>query len=54
MCRAVHGTDVWVVGDDPPESYDAIVTDKVGVTITAPGADCQTLLFCDPIRKVRD
>ncbi|XP_065062112.1 purine nucleoside phosphorylase LACC1-like isoform X2 [Rhopilema esculentum] len=49
---AVHGIDVWVIGDEQPESYDAIVTDKPGYTIAAPGADCQTLLFCDPVKMV--
>jgi len=49
---AVHGVDVWIVGEDQPSSYDAIVTNRPGVTIAAPGADCQTLLFCDVNKKV--
>lgn len=48
----MHGIDVWVIGDDQPKSYDAIATDKLGVTIAAPGADCQTLLFCDVTKRV--
>ena len=48
----MHGIHVWVIGDEQPKSYDAIVTDKPGYTIAAPGADCQTLLFCDPVKMV--
>jgi len=53
MARCVHGADVWVVGDPQPDSYDALVTDKRQVTIAAPGADCATVLFCDPVKKVK-
>lgn len=52
MARCVHGADVWVVGDPQRDSYDAIVTDKQRVTIAAPGSDCATVLFCDPVKKV--
>ena len=45
--------DVWIVGDDQPNSYDAIATNKPGITVAAPGADCQILLFCDETKKVR-
>lgn len=53
MARCVHGADVWVVGDPQRDSYDAIVTDKQRVTIAAPGSDCATVLFCDPVKKVK-
>eukprot|EP00794_Sanderia_malayensis_P004860 gene4860-5498_t len=53
MPRCVHGIDVWVIGDEAvPETFDAMVTDKPGITLGAPGADCQTMLFCDPVKKV--
>ena len=50
--KAVHGRDIWVVGDSQPDSYDGIVTDQVGVAITAPGADCMPVLLCDPVCRV--
>lgn len=53
MARCVHGADVWVVGDPQPDSYDSLVTDKRQVTIAAPGSDCPTVLFCDPVKKVK-
>lgn len=52
MAKCVHGTEVWVVGDPPQDSYDALVTDKRQATLGAPGADCPTVLFCDPVKKV--
>ena len=52
VAKCVHGANVWVVGDPEPDSYDAIVTGKSHVTVAAPGADCPTVLFCDPVRKV--
>ena len=50
--QAVHGRDIWVIGDSQPNSYDGIVTDRLGVVITAPGADCMPVLLCDPVRRV--
>lgn len=47
-----HASDVWVVGDPEPESYDGMVTDQVGVVLAAPGADCMPILFADPVLKV--
>ncbi|XP_077200170.1 purine nucleoside phosphorylase LACC1 [Paroedura picta] len=46
-----HASDVWVMGEAQPESYDGIVTDQTGVVIAAPGADCIPVLFADPVRK---
>lgn len=48
-----HANGVWIVGKLPePDSYDGIVTNKKGITIAAPGADCIPLLFSDPLKKV--
>lgn len=47
-----HGRDVWVLGRAEPESYDAMVTDRTGVVLAAPGADCMPILFADPRSKV--
>ncbi|XP_070799130.1 purine nucleoside phosphorylase LACC1 isoform X1 [Pituophis catenifer annectens] len=47
-----HASDVWVMGEPQPESYDGIVTNQRGVTVTAPGADCIPVLFADPVKKV--
>ncbi|KAM8855092.1 purine nucleoside phosphorylase LACC1 isoform 2-T2 [Spinachia spinachia] len=47
-----HGNRVWVVGQAEPESYDAMVTDRTGVVLAAPGADCVPILFADPRSKV--
>lgn len=47
-----HASDVWVLGKEEPESYDAMVTDQRGVVIAAPGADCMPVLFADPVSKV--
>ncbi|NP_001087144.1 laccase (multicopper oxidoreductase) domain containing 1 L homeolog [Xenopus laevis] len=46
-----HASDVWIMGKSEPDSYDAVVTNKKGVTIAAPGADCIPILFCDPVHK---
>lgn len=47
-----HASDVWVLGKAEPESYDAMVTDRTGVVLAAPGADCMPILFADPVSKV--
>ncbi|XP_055006427.1 purine nucleoside phosphorylase LACC1-like [Boleophthalmus pectinirostris] len=47
-----HGSDVWVLGKPEPDVYDGIVTDRTGVVLAAPGADCIPLLFCDPVHRV--
>lgn len=52
MAKCVHGNRVWVIGDPEPDSYDALLSNKPGVTIAAPGADCSILLFCDPVKKI--
>ncbi|XP_035676366.1 purine nucleoside phosphorylase LACC1-like [Branchiostoma floridae] len=52
VAKAEHGSRVWVVGKDPPDAYDAIVTNSPGVTIAAPGADCIPMLFADPVNQV--
>ncbi|KAG8452296.1 hypothetical protein GDO86_004197 [Hymenochirus boettgeri] len=46
-----HANKVWVMGKQEPDSYDGIVTNRKGITIAAPGADCIPMLFCDPVRK---
>ncbi|KAL2081734.1 hypothetical protein ACEWY4_023587 [Coilia grayii] len=52
MVKTDHASDVWVVGDDAPKSYDGIVTNQVNVVLAAPGADCMPLLFTDSVLKV--
>ncbi|XP_071105132.1 purine nucleoside phosphorylase LACC1-like isoform X1 [Haliotis cracherodii] len=52
ITRTDHGNKVWVVGKEEPEKYDAIVTDKPGLTVAAAGADCTPLLFVDPVKRV--
>ncbi|XP_072301420.1 purine nucleoside phosphorylase LACC1 [Eucyclogobius newberryi] len=47
-----HASDVWVLGKAEPDSYDGMVTDRAGVVLVAPGADCIPLLFSDPVRRV--
>nr|XP_048277908.1 purine nucleoside phosphorylase LACC1 [Myodes glareolus]XP_048277909.1 purine nucleoside phosphorylase LACC1 [Myodes glareolus]XP_048277911.1 purine nucleoside phosphorylase LACC1 [Myodes glareolus]XP_048277912.1 purine nucleoside phosphorylase LACC1 [Myodes glareolus] len=46
-----HANEVWVMGKKEPESYDGIVTNQRGVTITALGADCIPIVFADPVKK---
>ncbi|CAH6824353.1 purine nucleoside phosphorylase LACC1 [Phodopus roborovskii] len=46
-----HANDVWTMGRKEPESYDGIVTNQRGVTITALGADCIPIVFADPVKK---
>ncbi|KAE8299062.1 Laccase domain-containing protein 1 [Larimichthys crocea] len=52
LVKVNHASDVWVLGKDEPESYDAMVTDRTGVVLAAPGADCMPILFADPVSKV--
>lgn len=52
LCQVNHGRDVWVLGRTEPDSYDAMVTDRPGVVLAAPGADCMPILFADPRSKV--
>uniref|UniRef100_UPI0037E88FBB purine nucleoside phosphorylase LACC1 n=1 Tax=Semicossyphus pulcher TaxID=241346 RepID=UPI0037E88FBB len=52
LVKVDHGRDVWVLGKDEPPSYDAMVTDRTGVVLAAPGADCMPILFTDPGSKV--
>lgn len=47
-----HASDVWVIGKPEPPSYDGMVTNREGLVIAAPGADCMPLLFTDPVAKV--
>ncbi|KAL1780847.1 laccase domain-containing protein 1 [Sigmodon hispidus] len=46
-----HANDVWVMGKKEPESYDGIITNQRGVTITALGADCIPIVFADPVKQ---
>lgn len=52
LLQVEHGSRVWVVGRAEPGSYDAMVTDRAGVVLAAPGADCMPILFADPRSKV--
>ena len=57
----VHGDAVRPVtladagkGLDRPVDYDAdgLITDAPGITLTVFGADCLTILLCDPVKRV--
>ncbi|XP_034418003.1 laccase domain-containing protein 1 [Cyclopterus lumpus] len=52
LVKVDHGSHVWVLGNAEPEHYDAVVTDRTGVVVAAPGADCMPILFADPVLKV--
>ncbi|KAK7089025.1 uncharacterized protein [Littorina saxatilis] len=52
ITRVEHGHRVWVVGEDQPLKFDALVTNRRDVTIAAAGADCIPLLFADPVAMV--
>lgn len=46
--KAVHGNTVYVIGKTEPEDgYDGVVSNRNGVTVAAPGADCCIMLFAD-------
>uniref|UniRef100_A0A8C6V6E1 Laccase (multicopper oxidoreductase) domain containing 1 n=1 Tax=Neogobius melanostomus TaxID=47308 RepID=A0A8C6V6E1_9GOBI len=47
-----HANQVWVMGKPEPDSYDGVVTDRSGVVLAAPSADCIPLLFADPVKRV--
>uniref|UniRef100_A0A1A8L8A4 Purine nucleoside phosphorylase LACC1 n=1 Tax=Nothobranchius pienaari TaxID=704102 RepID=A0A1A8L8A4_9TELE len=47
-----HASDVWVLGQAEPDSYDSMVTNQSGLVLTAPGADCMPILFADPVKRV--
>ncbi|KAI8503482.1 copper ion binding [Branchiostoma belcheri] len=51
IAKAEHGARVWVVGKDPPDAYDAIVTNIPGVTIAAPGLTAPPC--CLPILSIK-
>ncbi|TRY57958.1 hypothetical protein DNTS_030950 [Danionella cerebrum] len=52
LIKCNHASDVWVMGKPAPDSYDGMVTNRPGVVIAAPGADCMPMLFTDPVAKV--
>ncbi|XP_075968325.1 purine nucleoside phosphorylase LACC1 [Anarhichas minor] len=52
LVKVDHGSHVWVVGRAEPERYDAMVTDRPGVVVGAPGADCMTILLADQRKRV--
>nr|XP_023684775.1 laccase domain-containing protein 1 [Paramormyrops kingsleyae]XP_023684776.1 laccase domain-containing protein 1 [Paramormyrops kingsleyae] len=52
LIKTDHASDVWVIGKPEPPSYDGMVTNREGLVIAAPGADCMPLLFTDPVAKV--
>ncbi|XP_060073622.1 purine nucleoside phosphorylase LACC1-like [Ylistrum balloti] len=51
LARTVHGNRIHVVGEEEPESYDGITTNRQSVTVAAPGADCVTMIFADPVKR---
>ncbi|KAK2905577.1 purine nucleoside phosphorylase LACC1 [Channa argus] len=52
LVKVNHASDVWVMGQTEPESYDGMVTNQTGLVLAAPGADCMPILFADPVLKV--
>ncbi|XP_072116921.1 purine nucleoside phosphorylase LACC1 [Mobula birostris] len=52
LAKVSHGNTIWTIGKSEPQSYDGIVTNRKGITIAAPGADCIPLLFADPVQQV--
>lgn len=49
--QCVHGKGVHVIGREPPEhGYDGLITNRSGITLMAPGADCTTIIMADPVR----
>ncbi|XP_028993695.1 purine nucleoside phosphorylase LACC1 isoform X2 [Betta splendens] len=52
LVKVNHASDVWLLGQAEPESYDGMVTDQAGLVLAAPGADCMPVLFADPVLKV--
>ncbi|XP_054642719.1 purine nucleoside phosphorylase LACC1 isoform X2 [Dunckerocampus dactyliophorus] len=52
LLQVKHSNQVWIMGEAEPESYDAIVTDRPGQVVAAPGADCIPIIFVDPVSKV--
>ncbi|KAM8857019.1 purine nucleoside phosphorylase LACC1 [Synchiropus picturatus] len=52
MLKVEHANRVWVLGRDEPERFDAMVTDRAGVVLAAPGADCIPILLADPVTRV--
>jgi purine-nucleoside/S-methyl-5'-thioadenosine phosphorylase / adenosine deaminase len=54
VTRHVHGTRVWIVGDEAPEpaEFDVLVTARRGDTLGAFAADCIPILFADPVARV--
>jgi polyphenol oxidase len=53
MTRHVHGTDVWVAGDELAEGaeFDGLCTSRPGDTLGAFAADCIPILFADPVAR---
>ncbi|XP_041374130.1 purine nucleoside phosphorylase LACC1-like [Gigantopelta aegis] len=47
-----HGNAVWVMDKEEPVKYDGIVTNRRGVTLAAPGADCIPVIFADPVKMI--
>lgn len=59
FCSQVHGTDVRVIsggqGELPDETAiraDALITDIPGAALMIQVADCQSILLCDPGKRV--
>jgi purine-nucleoside/S-methyl-5'-thioadenosine phosphorylase / adenosine deaminase len=52
--KHVHGTSVWVVGDEvpAPAEFDVLVTSRPGDTLGAFAADCIPIVFVDPVARV--
>ncbi len=54
VTKHVHGTDVWVVGDELAEGaeFDGLVSNRAGDTLGAFAADCIPIVFVDPVARV--
>jgi len=59
LAKQVHGKEVLVVGSDPRAAaagengeFDALVTDRPGLTLAVRTADCVPIFLLDPRRRV--
>jgi polyphenol oxidase len=54
VTKHVHGTRVWIVGDDVPDppEFDVLCTQRPGDTLGAFAADCIPMVFADPVKRV--
>ena len=53
VTKHVHGTNVWVAGDELLEGaeFDGMVSTRPGDTLGAFAADCIPIVFADPVAR---